>query len=242
MSGFLYFIADAPGVTRGLLEELGLASFISETSGIQCNVSDGPGGRGGVVIAASPETNDGKAATAGYHPKSQEWIEEPGKRYWVGYEKERRPAPADLERRDLIAGHPVKLADGNLWTVPVARAVNGSTPLPRRLSWDGKGWIYGDVLEQYRELFAQACRIWDLLVGALAEKSAELTVTDECNVAAMALGLNYRLGPLEISALGLFDTKSEVEVVKAVIDWPMLEEIKKKLAAEGDTSPAGAGD
>jgi len=225
MAGFLYFIPGVPGVTQETLDKLGLGSFIDVNCG-QCNVSDGPAKKGGIVIAGTPEHPQGKAATPGYYPKIQEWTPEPEKRYWIGYEKANRPQPVDLERGDIIAGHSVKLADGNIWQVPVARAINGSTPLPRRLSWNGKGWIYGDVLEQYKELFAQACRIWDLIVEA---EKAEVTLTDECNVAAMALGLNYRLGPLEISFLGLFDTRTEVEVVKAVIDWPMLEEVKKKL-------------
>jgi len=235
----LYFVPDVPGADEALLRELGL-DVLLEGGYAQCNVAEGPAPKTGVVLAAAPANPEGALATAGYYPDRQEWLQAPGKDYWIGFEKDNRPGPADLERKKLISGHPVKLSDGHTWAVPVARSVNGSSPLPRRLAWDGAGWIPGGLLEEFKELFAQACAMWDTLIGA---EATDITLTDECNTAAMALGLNYRLSPIEISALGLFDTKTEVDVLMAVIDWPMVEsELKKKRVAGADVSGPGKKD
>ena len=232
MNDLLYYIPAKKVVTPEMAGSLGLGYAVSHT-GIDCvEISPGPDQQHGVLFRFSAGGFNGS--------ERAKWEQIPNSTAWLGFDPAHPPSPADLARPKQMNGHFVRLADGNDWLVPVARAISGASPLPRRMKWDGSQWQTGDLLAQYTELFAQACRAWDTIVGATSDGLA--TFTDECNLAAMALAINYRIGPAEISTLGLFDTASEVEVIKALVDWPALEEIKKKLAAEKSSLTPGVED
>ena len=165
-----------------------------------------------------------------------------GKTAWVGFTPANRPGPERLARRKTIAGREVELADGNRWPVPVARRIDGEPGLPRRLEYDGEAWRPGAVLPLYASLFDEAARIFDSLINADAEDDAPLTLSDECDLAARALQINYRVGPAEISALGLFDTRTHADVLLAMVDWPTVLAFKKKVDSGEVSLPAGGED
>jgi hypothetical protein len=241
MRGLIYYLPGRRQANREDLVAAGLGYALEREGGPSCAACEkGPDGAAGCVFSLpglDGQAPGVQAIAAGVH-----WQRIPGSAAWVGFNSEAPPGPADLVRRKSLDGHRVELADGQQWLVPVARAVDGSSRLPQRLSWDGRTWAPGDVLPRYAELFAAACRAWDSIFGAAMDGEAITLLTEEADVAALALACNYRIGPAEISLLGLFDTDSQAEVIKALLDWPLVVEVcKKKLPAEERSSPPGGG-
>lgn len=223
MAGIYYYLSGQNAVSREMTDALGLA-YACDTGGPNhAAMGPGPDGKPGVVfVFAGPDGSMAPTALAGR--PSVHWMEYPGNDgLWLGYDQADVPGPEDLVRSEQQWGHAVQLADGRLWTVPVARLVDGQPALPRRLSWDGTAWTEGEILERYASLFAAACRLWDALAV-----NGRVELDESCDVATSALAVNYRIGPAEISLLGLFDTESHAAVVKAMIDWPTVEALVKK--------------
>jgi len=193
-----------------------------------------------------PDTGQGVLLTVGgITPAAAgpacDWTQIHGATAWLGLSGE-RPGPADLARKSQRDGHAVRLADGNEWLVPVARALDGTTPLPRRLALSAEGvWVFGDVTEEFAGLYADACRVFETFCGE-AEDDGAVLVSEGVEIAVRALAVNYRIGPAEISALGLFTSESQADVLKALVDWPALDELKKKLDSDEPTSPPTAED
>jgi len=229
-----YYLSGRQTIKLAGVKEAGLAYAVGKGGPTHSPMSLGPDKQSGVVFSFG---------TAPLHlGKQPKWEQMPNSKIWIGYDPDQKfPGPSELKREQTFGGHEVKLADGNKWIVPVARALDGTTPLPRRLRWDGSEWTPSDVLPQYVDLFDKACALWDGLMAAAVNPEAEtgFTFSQECDVAAHALALNYRVGPAEISILGLFDTQSEIEIAKAIVDWPTFEQIKKNMASENVGSTPG---
>lgn len=241
MPGMLYFVpTDRENLSLEELAGAGLAHAL-EKSAARCRAAKGPGGGPGLVVV--PACPGGEAPRAGYYSDSQLWEEGPkdgegNVRWWLGCEKDARPGPDDLARSEQFGGHKVRLADGSDWLVPVARHVGGETPFPRALSLVEGRWEPGRVKARFGWLWEQAARIWDAL--GQVEGATEVSFEDEVGIAVEALALNYRLGPHEVSFLELLDTRVEAEVVLALIDWPSVVEIQKKIQrGEISTEPGG---
>ena len=221
---------DLPGLGLAYAFERAANGHIPITS---AQTANGPGGKPGVIFGT--ETS---AAAQGHQPDSQTWHRHPGRDdLWLGWPTDAVPGPSDLRRPSLVGGYRVRLADGAEWIVPVARRVDGSTLLPQRMVWDGAAWGPGDVLDRYADLYAAACRMWDALKTS---DGPTVTLSEESDLAAMALAVNFRVGPAEISALGLFDTQTHKTFVLSLLDWPALEELQKKTGPEPDTSDSGS--
>lgn len=235
MSGFFYYLSGQRAIKAAKADALGLSYARDGGGPSHAGINPGPDEKVGVVFAfADARGNTPPLALAG--APSVRWMEQPGNpELWLGYEPSDPPGPTDLARREQRPGHPVTLTDGHEWIVPVARLLDGQPALPRRLSWDGQAWTPGEVLDRYTDLFAAACRVWDALMEA-----GEVTLDESCDVAATALAVNYRIGPAEISLLGLFDTDSHAAIIRAMIDWPAVEALKKKLdSGELSLEPGG---
>lgn len=243
MSVIMYFLPGRRELV-GLKQvgELGLDYAFDGPSITSREVINGPEGAAGIIFACG----DGDVR---YKLEKQTWEPYPGKlddagkpALWYGYWTDDPPGPDYFARKGQFDGHLVKLGDGQQWLVPVARRIDGTTVLPRSMSWrgDDERWGPGEVIPVYRELFSQACRLFDTLLAAASkaeegDMSVEMTFNEEADICAIALAANYRLGPAEISLLNLFDTQTEPEVAFALVDWPAL---KKKLAesASSDNS------
>lgn len=230
MAGLLYYLPAPASVKPEDLRAIGLGYVLEEAEGVaRCETDRGPDGSRGHYFAP-PSKGERGVPARGEHAR---WSQLPGSPAWVGFDPGSPPAPIDLERPRVFRGHLVELGDGQRWHVPAIRLSGGvdQTILPRRLTHDGNRWTEGEVLERYRDMWDEACRFWDQLTAALAPaaegESTQVTLTldDETSTAANALALNYRLGPGEISALGLFTTETAVEVLKAMVDWPTWEEL-----------------
>lgn len=251
LAGLLYFVSGRTGIVNPTVaKELGLGYAFSGCGISSAHADDGPGSKPGMVFGAS-------GADVRYKPKRQVWQPYPGKeeeekedeeKLFLGMWKDSPPGPEYFERKQQFDGHMVKLTDGNEWLVPVARAVDGTTPLPRPLKRGAGGWVPGEQpLAQYRDIFGHACRVWDQLAsnnGQPKEKKEEIVISldEEVDIAAMALGINYRVSAAEISLLGLFDTRNCAEVVLALIDFPAIRELlKKKQESDAASMTPGAG-
>lgn len=232
MSGdFYYYVPGRKTVREADVAELQLGHAASGGPTFAATTR-GPDGGAGVVFSWGAEN----LALAGH--ESVRWTKHSTLELWAGVRGV--PSPTQFARKEQYDGHWVTFADGQRWLVPVARALSGASPLPKRVEWDGASWVAGDVLPRYRDLFSHAVRVWDMVRATVEDgNSGEFTLDDQCMIAALALAVNYRVGPLEITALGLFDSRAEGLAVLAMVDWPSVAQLKKSLASEELCSSPG---
>lgn len=156
-------------------------------------VGSGPDGNNpGVIVSASAELNG-----VGYYPQRQTWRTVPGTKVWVGHNTDALPTPAELARRNLLAGHPVRLGDGQLWQVPVTRGyeeragqLHPCGKLPWRTRVDESGQWRSELAEQYRALWDTACAFWDSFTAsgeAEADANGAADASNELAEAGIAM-------------------------------------------------------
>lgn len=214
---FLYFVPGKPVLGRDDAKTLGL-DYIFDGCEVSTSQCDGPSGTSGVV------------ATAGnpiHSAASQEWTET-NRGYWIGVWKDQRPTPVELQRKEMLLGQDVVMADGQTWHVPFAyEPADGrwQTRLPchMRMSPDGH-WIAGDVIDQHQEYYTLA----DLFMRHLSGES--LTHAQLGDLASAALATNYRVTKWELSILHTLAVNHPcmVDLGLAAVNWKLFEDIAKK--------------
>ena len=156
MAGFTYYVPELAGVNAeelvaGLPEML-RAVFREHTPAFRgCDA--GPDGGKGQCVKATGKGN-------GYRPAEQEWLDT-GDGYWLGWEKDAKPGPEDLQRPARLQGYDVVLKDGNTWHVPAV------TFLERGVLHRNGEWHKELVLPEYQPLEDAAGAYWELLVKGL---------------------------------------------------------------------------
>lgn len=262
MAGLQYFVPGAPaGFGLADARAAGLGYAFDQHFAARTIMGAGPSGGPGVVFA-----DDSRVKRVGVWLEEQRWMPVPAseRRIHVGCERADPPTPEDLARPRMLAGHPVRLGDGQLWQVPAAVAhaeiderMVPRQALPNRISVDADGeWRRDQVVDEYAALWDVALRWNDELVAAWriqqdgadgADASgtagaAELTFDFGAlnDAALLALAVNYRVSKAEIALLGLFADGVPEEILMAVIDWPtLLAWQKKKRADAGAATAAG---
>lgn len=227
MASFLYYVpCDPDSIDKNKAYEFvdgkGIG-YAFEAPPTTCGVRKGPDGNDGMVFTKHDHPRPG------YYVDAQTWEQMPESEVWIGFDKSSRPCPQDLARIKMIRGYPVKMPDDNEWIVPIARAANGTCPLPSKAQWNGKMWSRGETLAQYKELFGDACRIMDEVIE---QGGGELTFDGEASITVRALAINYCIGPCELSMLNMITEESIFNVLQMIIDWPALAELKKKMGVE----------
>lgn len=230
---------NLPDERARLYRDLGVQDLVTGRPAFQL-VDRGPDGDkagGGFVLPLI-----GDAAPA-FHPDRQTWRrfegDAAGSEAWFGWNTKDGPVgPDDLARGDMIAGHEVRLGDGQMWEIPVAVLKDGTSPLPRSLRRvrDGQGrmvGIPGDVLPRYADLWAMAGQVYDAMRGTSA-----VNVIDTWDMACRTLAHNYRVCPALIETLGLFDTNIQREVCKTLIDIQSLRAERDEAAKKNEAQPA----
>lgn len=231
MSTFLYFLPGhnckrPDGTTFPLPPEL---------SHIDCDVTNsmdpvkGPGDVLGALISVHA-SKDGRQSECVYEPSTQTWkaVEsEPGKvTHWIGWETANPPGPEDLERKETIEGHPVKLADGREWVIPAVHFAFSKVPHTFRM---GPGQsTYLEPVEKYRAIMNEA-KTWYESV----QSGGEYNVLEWFAYFVNLLGVNYRIGGEEIGALGLavkdgVMQKAVIDASLGVPDFLAFQDAKKK--------------
>lgn len=270
MPGFLYFVPGAlnMGEAKAALEKAGAPHAVETVgrSGPMFNQisipaaesAGGPAGSGYIV---------GREGFHLYNKKTQEWHRAPvlvegydGPGYWVGFERDAPPGPEELARQKQLAGHWVELADGKRWLAPVARlpiGEEGVPALPRVVKLGADRAKTMTVVASHRWLWDEACAFWDEWAAVCDEAAPQreeftwvarstegriVTRIDSCfDLACRALAVNYRLGPAEVSVLGLVTSENAADVPLALVDWPSDVELAKKAEASGgESSSPGA--
>lgn len=168
--------------------------------------------------------------------------------------------PLSLARRKMIPGLDLDLADGQVWHVPVASVPTESfsrkSVLPHKVKLTSDGWqANGAVLDHVKRLDEIGAEWWDLwwppCYAALLEGETSWDAAIEespYDLAAEVLGFNYRVGSVECSVLGLFDSHDNASrVLIHCVDGleaqlMVMAAVAKKNAAESENSnlPVGA--
>ena len=267
MAGFLYYIEGATqDVKIADLRRFGLGhAFDNDGDFTASGVTRGPGAPGssdagpGIVVATMSRLGE---RALGLYPDEQTWriiLGTGDQKVMVGHYKDDPPRPVDLARTTQLPGHPVVLADGQTWLIPIARAVaeqQGQLQLvqnlPQRTTLDDKGdWVRDGVIPKYARLWEIANQWWDQVIAALNDTdlpdSGESQISFEFagrnDAAVAALSANHAIGKFETAMLELFDDQCAGLILSALIDIPSINMfLKKKLdAAEPATSPIGDG-
>jgi len=156
-----------------------------------------------------------------YDGESYKW-REIAPNVWLGYLLDFSPADF-LDQK--TTGYVIKLADGNPWLIPVCNpnSENYSIPTTDHLSLDEDGnrrWL-PETIDKYDELTYWMLEIHDgVIESMLEEKNYEFDFSDDhcMKMFCLAISVNYNLGDHELSALGLFDTDSYMNMVLAMLD------------------------
>lgn len=236
---FLYF---APGKHSAVPASLRYAFDDARNIAFRGSL-EGPGGASGTVISCGIEG-------AGYFPSRQEWRRIPATDCFVGRNvDDPLPTAEQLARSAMLAGHNVELG-GQDWKVPVARSWTSEArwviALPRKVEMNDDGeWMFAGVIDRYRRLW-EIGEIWFDEVfdrGVPDEQGvvqAQLELDQAFTLACEALAYNYRVGPIELSILGVLDSDSHVNILNAVIDWQRLNDLVAALTEKksGDSAAA----
>jgi hypothetical protein len=244
MASLLYFLPGTPPDEAAVYTAVAAtaipASLRAERRLEWRHTDAGPEGEGTVVRRKLP----GHPRRMGYYPDDgQVWeavtVAASGPlaehRVWIGHESTAPPTPADLAAEEMVAGHAVRLADGAEWAIPLARVFPQGTALPESLRLAPDGKLVKGVLPRFAEFCARVERYWDIYVATLDAVAGGLAApewddADAWRLAVEALSLNYHLGPVEVSHLGLVNTSNLAAVIGALFDRPTVEAVFVQLA------------
>lgn len=256
MAGFLYYLPQTN--MAAALTSLGRFG-LTHLSGLPISATEhahGPDGTGGAIAGDSRGRED-PGLPVGFYPARQTWKQiappplpgspAPPLAYWIGWENQAPPRPEDLARREQLPGHWVRLGDGEEWLIPVAigMGVDGDELVPYRrlpsyleLGPQGK-WEHGAIVEQYTPLWDLAAGYFDSIRGLKAEGTRiNFDFEGAAEAAIRVLGFQYHVGAAEVSLLRLLRSDRGVhEILRAVIDWPLVEEHYRKKKAQPTESP-----
>lgn len=181
----------------------------------------------------------------GYYPDKQVWCKTGGGA--VGMYQAVEITPLMLARDKQLPGLWVEL-EGSSWRVPVARQptiedgeVRWSIDLPRSLEYVGTGWTYGPVVRRYQYLFEIANR-WmtarfETENSPDGQNQVDMTVNEAIDMAAAALGANYRVSQVELSMLGVLTQFNWATVLDALVDMERLATLLDSLKKTAEPQP-----
>jgi len=252
MNRFMYAVRGG-GKTVEAVERAGIEyAFDAGEQPEARAVTAGPWGAGGGVVLGK------EAALFGYYPDAQEWRSlDKEQTAWVGLPKGGRlPTAVDLYRRRPLDGRAVKMANGELWQVPIARTLEyGEGPddvravhlLPVSTQYDvvSGEWTAGEIVSAYRLLWDLAEEWWNTCVreAEAVEEGAPVrfTFTRLHEAALQALQFNYRVGPVEASWLGILNDLVCKDILDTLVDLRGIETRLKKKMLSASVSRCGGG-
>jgi len=260
---FCYFVPDwrlnVINSVMDIPEATGLRKVLrgrlrTTDGGFSARVGVGPGGREGTMFVAAPAAGSGGEAfdpvcydaacvkdegTGLWQSDTQRWHEvknpDDTTNHFIGWNVAAIPGPNDLARLNQVAGHPVALADGREWLIPVVGPFLSKLPMSFRVN--AKGEMAQQVRKEFAAIFRQSEVIFDKYLG----DRTGVPRVDCWRFAADVLAINYRVGLTEISGdvLDLVTTENFTaifEVACGEVDYRLADESKKNMESE---PPAG---
>lgn len=225
---FLYYFpaTDRAAITPAFVRAAGLgdvgrdclAPRVWDDRTARANVHQrGPDGSSGAILAFLPV--DDLTPDVGHFPDRQVWrpVGDPIK-YWIGHTPSDPPRPETLRRAHVVPGYDVELPDGHVWTCPTIRRYGRQFGVPTQWGVDACGQFTESVLPDYAAFWELSGEMLDAALGGRDWNTAQYF-----DAAARCLGLNYRLGPHEITALGLLTSDTFARVFKAAVDGDALQ-------------------
>lgn len=241
MAGFLYYF---PGLVAArtpaeLPAVCDLAHLAGASISMRHAANNGPDGGAGLVVACEPEQKEGVRPKVGIYPDSQTWI--PIEKlidgvakatHYLGFEKDSPPRGVDLARRKMVDGWPLPLA-GSDWVIPCCHVTR--TDLPRTAQMTAAGPI-ATIAAEYEEI----CRDVEDWRRRAMDNDVPPGFAHCFSLAVRLVGINYRVGNWECAktALGLLDSDSIVEIIRAALGIP---QILAELAAKKNESTPSDG-
>lgn len=193
------------------------------------NCAGGPGKSGpGILCAAipkyaAPETAEvDKRLEYNADPAKQTWIQANG--FWIGFHNDLKPSSIDLQRENMVNGYVHNCPISGDWVVPLARKTDGSTLFDQRIAYQPDGTIVKKPVARYEDLCAFAAEHWEMLTGLEPNELGLEFEADQryCDVACRALGVNYYVGPYELTALETLTIASAAYICGYLCDFPGL--------------------
>lgn len=209
-------------------------------------VRKGPSQCAGVVLAPS-RPNEESPELVGYFPNKQTWrpILSDGDSKagpWIGWPVDDPPGHDDLKRRQTFAGYAVGDASETPWTIPVVRPKpGGQGTLPHYYEFQHTAAGVETIARlkpEYGYLDDLAGKLWEFFVGdELTMDSAELVAA-----AVTILGVNYRIGPAELSvfaSLGkpVLDDRMVQGILHAALDGAVFAELMARELEQFELKP-----
>lgn len=193
---------------------------------IGCTVTRGPEGMAGCVVSIQPQCAI-NLNMPHYNPATQTWRK--FGEQWIGWQTDMLPGPESLRRPTQLQGYEVELGDGKVWIAPVIRAFQESSGL-----WQSRiAMTWGvnedmspkmEPLERYREIWEVSGKVF----AAVCAGASPPTFAECYEWATRCLGMNYRIGAVEASLLGIFTDDTIRLVMESAVDIPLVEAAEKK--------------
>jgi hypothetical protein len=244
MAGLMVYLPGCTGQDPQELERRGLGDLLDRSvSPIMMPIlSGGPdGGSGKLVTFDGPGLSD---TPRNVDTATQEWRAAPpdpeheleAGRYWLGYVKNAKPTPEELQRKQLIDGEPVVLADGCSWVIPIADFA------PERLTYDPNTGAEISVPEDRHRLFVdRANEIFAHFMSdsfhELLSKELTATIPGGLSFAGLALSKNYRVNANAVDLLQLVGQVEAFEIARVAIGMKMVERLLAQKKSTALSSP-----
>lgn len=186
----------------------------------------GPDKSSGAIVAAMPK--DGRDCLVPAMRPGQTWVHvnrRDQQDYWIGYDLASQPDPELLQREHIVHGQEHELGDGQIWVCPIVRRKAVINALPCRWGVDPETGDYaGTMLPRYNDAWLAAGRILN------AQTAGEIERPEALELCVQMLAINYRIGLVEASLLGLLDDTNWKYIWRAATDADFLDEW---LASQG---------
>lgn len=237
---FLYF---APKLLNSIPPELQYAFDGKSFTHVQTMA--GPNGCGSGTVLGSPMLPTERIR---YVPAQQTWKRIPGTDCYCGLWSDSKPTPSDLQRPELVQGHPVELDDGSRWQCAVAHGFDSEScriysPLPRTLAYDEESgkWIANKFEKRFRRFVDLACAY--VSASESADEGGSFSFNEVDELAILGLTANYRISSVELSFFeDAYSVRARQSLIRAILDLPTIEAwSQKKTDVELDGSNTSPG-
>ena len=214
--GILVFLPEFDGDVQAEMKARGLGDLLEPgIDPIPVRTSKGPTGGPGMFVTF--HTHSPREYSP--DPKAQTWLEatkdgdRAAGRYWVGYANNAKPGPEALQRRELIDGEAVALADDRVWIVPCCEHA------PKRITRNRDGKECEIVRDDYRQWVEKSNEIFGLIMAqgydAATNTEYAITIPGGLRYAALSLRNNYRVNADVVDLLALIDNRVISDVILA---------------------------